>query len=157
MRRCYTIGAMRNKTNKISELLLNVISEFYENDSKVRTFGTDTELYHSEINMIDYIKKHPNLHISGVARDLGVTRGAVSQTVLRLERKQMIVKEASPENSAKIIMRLTPKGEAACLDHEQGHKMYSAVISEILSKSEEDQLAFLEDFLSQFKNAIRKN
>jgi DNA-binding MarR family transcriptional regulator len=137
-------------------LLLDVICEFYENDSRARTFGTDTELYHSEIHMLQCIEDNPGLHISGVARVLGITRGAASQTVKRLECKQMIVKEASPGDNKKVAMRLTSKGETAYFNHKSAHEKYNALISEILTASNTDKLKFLTDFLLSFEKALKE-
>ena len=140
----------------IGELFLNVMSEFYENDSRARTFGTDTELYHSEIHMLQCIAENPELHISGLARLLGVTRGAVSQTAKRLERKGMIVKETSPDDNKKVVLRLTPKGQTAAASHKAAHIKYNALISDILAGSNAAQLQFLTDFLIRFKQSMRK-
>ena len=140
---------------KICELMLDSIAEFYECDSKARTFGTDTELYHSEIHMLQCIADNPNLHISGIARLLGVTRGAASQTAKRLERKQMIIKEASSLDNKKVVLRLTPKGETAYRSHKGGHEKYNAMIAGILSDADASQLQFLVDFLLRFKKTIK--
>lgn len=147
---------MKHENNQISELLLDVICEFYENDRKARTFGTDTELYHSEIHMLQCIMEHPGLHISGIARELGITRGAASQTAKRLERKEMIMKEASPDDSKKIVMQLTQKGETACLHHKQAHEKYRILISQILADSETEQLQFLKEFLLKFEASLKE-
>lgn len=147
---------MRQNIDKISELMLDVICEFYENDSKARTFGTDTELYHSEIHMLQCIMDNPGLHISGIARALGITRGAASQTAKRLERKQMIEKEVNPSDSKKILMLLTAKGKTACLNHKLAHEKHRAVISKILSSSSAEQLLFLKDFLLKFETALKE-
>ncbi|WP_096233422.1 MarR family winged helix-turn-helix transcriptional regulator [Thermoanaerobacterium sp. RBIITD] len=147
---------MKKDINKICELLLNVICEFYENDSKARTFGTDTELYHSEIHMLQCIQDNPGLHISAIARKLGITRGAASQTVKRLERKQMIVKEMNQTRGSKVVMHLTPKGETACFNHKCAHEKYNTIISQILTGSDEEQLKFLTDFLLQFEKTLKE-
>ncbi|MBP2071312.1 MAG: hypothetical protein PWR08_1673 [Thermoanaerobacterium sp.] len=148
---------MEKKIEKISELFLNLICEFYEYDSKARTFGTDTELYHSEIHMLQCIQDNPGLHISAIARKLGITRGAASQTAKRLERKQMIVKEMNQTRGSKVVMHLTPKGEIACFNHKCAHEKYNTIISEILTGSNEEQLKFLSDFLLQFEKALKEN
>ena len=116
----------------ICELLLDVITEFYENDSRARTFGTDTELYHSEIHMLQCIAERPDLHISGLARLLDVTRGAASQTAKRLERKGMIIKEASPSEK------------------------YNAPISDILAGADAGQRQFLSDFLRRLEQKLKQ-
>ena len=148
---------MKNdKITVICELLLNVISEFYENDSRARTFGTDTELYHSEIHMLQCIEENPGLHISGIARLLGVTRGAASQTAKRLEKKQMAVRCSSPENNKIILLRLTPKGRTAVRSHKNAHQKYREKIAEILADAPAEQLQFVADFLLRFQKSLDK-
>jgi len=139
---------------KISELFINIIAKFYENDTKARTFGTDTELFHSEIHTLQYIMDHPGLHISGIARELDVTRGAVSQTVKRLERKKMIIKDCSPDDNKKKIIILTAKGKTACFYHKRAHEKHRTVISALLAGLNADQLQFLLDFLLKFEKTL---
>lgn len=140
----------------ISELLLDVISEFCENDNQARRFGTDTELYHSEIHMLQCIAENPDLHISGIARILGVTRGAASQTAKRLERKEMIIKESSPESIKMVVLSLTAKGEVAVLNHKVAHERYSKVIKNLLAQADSGQIEFLTKFLKDFEKEIKK-
>ena len=147
---------MENNIMKICELLLDVISEFYENDTKARTFGTDTELYHSEIHMLQCINDNPNMHISGIARLLGITRGAASQTAKRLERKQMIIKEACPDSDKKVVLRLTSKGKIASANHKIAHEKYNAMIAEILCNASVEQLEFITNFLVKFEESLNK-
>lgn len=140
---------------KICGLLLDAISEFYEYDSKARTFGTDTELYHSEIHMLQCIADNPDLHISGVARLLGVTRGAASQMAKRLERKQMVTRGASSGDHKKVVLLLTPKGRTAAANHREAHEKYNARIAELLQGADAGQLQFLADFLRRFEQSIK--
>lgn len=140
---------------KICELMLDSISEFYECDSRARTFGTDTELYHSEIHMLQCIADNPELHISGVARLLGITRGAASQTAKRLERKQMISKEAGSIDNKRVVLHLTPKGETAYRSHKKGHEKYNTMIEGILADADASKLQFLTDFFLRFERALK--
>lgn len=153
----YTIITMEKDVLQICGLLLDVISEFYENDSRARTFGTDTELYHSEIHMLQCIEENPGLHISGIARLLGVTRGAASQTANRLERKRMVFKEPDPGDSKKIVLRLTPKGRTAAANHKSAHEKYNALIVDILKSADAGQRRFLTDFLLRFEQEMKKD
>lgn len=142
------------KTEKISELLLGVITEFYEKDQRAQTFGTDTKLYHSEIHMLQCIKENEGLHISAIARILGITRGAASQTVTRLENKKFILKNVDLNNNSRIILKLTPKGETAYRCHKKYHERYSREVSRILKDVNNGQLEFLCDFLREFEKVI---
>lgn len=148
---------MKKNISKICGLLLDAISEFYENDSRARTFGTDTELYHSEIHMLQCIEENPELHISGIARLLGVTRGAASQTAKRLERKHMVIRSASASDNKKVILQLTSAGRTAAKNHKNAHKKYNTLIGDILQSADSSQLKFLSDFLLRFEQSIKKN
>lgn len=147
---------MKNDIMKVCELLLDVISEFYESDSRARTFGTDTELYHSEIHMLQCIDENQCLHISGIARLLGITRGAASQTAKRLEGKQMVVRNASPDNNKIVILQLTAKGKTAAANHKNAHDRYNKIIADILAGATAEQQQFLSNFLLQFEEALEK-
>jgi DNA-binding MarR family transcriptional regulator len=140
--------------DRISELFINIIAKFYENNTKARTFGTDTELFHSEIHTLQYIMDHPGLHISGIARELGITRGAVSQTVKRLERKKMILKDSSPDDNKKKAITLTAKGKTACFYHKRAHEKHRAVMSALLADCNAEQLQFLSNFLCKFEKTL---
>lgn len=139
----------------ISEQLLDLISEFYERDSRARTFGTDVDLYHSEIHMLQCVAENPELHISALARLLGVTRGAASQTAKRLERKRMLVKTASPGDNKKIVLRLTAMGQTAAANHRAAHEKYDTLISDILAGADDAQRRFLSDFLSRLEQGLK--
>jgi DNA-binding MarR family transcriptional regulator len=147
-----------NITDKleISQLLLNVISGFYEKDAKVNYFDTDTLLYHSEIHMVQFIKENENLHLSAIARNLGITRGAVSQMVMRLEKKGIVVKETVPHNNRKVFLRLTPKGEIAYASHKRNHTSYNAVTLALLQNADQSQLDFLKEFLINYEKSLHK-
>lgn len=147
---------MENIDNKlkVSELLLSVIYKFVERDKEAKYFGTDTELYHSEIHMIKFIKENKDLHMSAIARKLGLTRGAVSQTIKRLEKKGVIQKEVDEENKSKFLIKLTQKGEIAYCNHKKYHESFDKVILDVLSGEKEYNIKFLNEFFYKLEQLI---
>ncbi len=139
---------------QISEIFLEVICSFFENDLKAKNFGTDSNLYHSEIHMLQCIKENEGLHISAIARKLEITRGAVSQTIKRLENKDYLFKEASSDSNSKLILKLTEKGEVAYKNHKSYHNQYNIIIKELLGNASKENKEFLYNFLKQFKDKI---
>jgi len=141
---------------EISQMLLNVISGFYEKDAKVNYFDTDTLLYHSEIHMVQFIKENEDFHLSAIARKMGVTRGAVSQLIMRLEKKGIVNKEMDHHNNRKLLLRLTPKGETAYASHKRNHDSYNDVTIALLENADQSNLDFLKEFLAKYIKSLHK-
>lgn len=144
----------KTERETIGEQLLDFMTEFFEKDAQSRFFGTDTLLYHSEIHLLAFLKSHPDLHQAEIARALGLTRGAVSQTAKRLERKGFVTKRPCPENSRRVLMLLTEKGQTACRNHEALHRRYERLIAGLLDGADEAQLSFLRKFLRNLKKNL---
>ena len=50
-------------------------------------YGVGKDLYHSERHLLDQIGDYPEKNITELAQFMGVTKGAISQTVKKLETK----------------------------------------------------------------------
>ncbi len=143
----------KNRT-KISYTFLRVVTKLSEIDRKTRYYGTDQPLYHAEIHMIKSIKENEGIHVTGLADMLGVTKGAVSQIIQRLERKGMIVKDTDPHNLSRLVLRLTPKGETAYRHHEELHREFDGLFSAAFENASEGNRAFLYGFLNTLDEKI---
>lgn len=139
------------RKNKISYTLLRVINKFDEIDKKSRYYGTDTPLFSAEIHMLTIIKENEGIHVTGIADKLGVTKGAVSQIVNKLNKKGLIKKETDLHNQSKLTLSLTQKGQIAQLNHEEFHKKFDILIKSILKDASEENIKFLKDFLHSFE------
>lgn len=142
------------RKNKISYSLLTVIYKFIENDKQIRYYGTDTPLFNSEIHMIRAIKEEEGIHITGLAKKLGVTKGAVSQIVNKLNRKGFITKETDIHNQSRLVIKLTCKGEIANANHVKLHDKFDALINDILKDASNEEVLFLKNFLSRVEEQI---
>lgn len=135
------------KQLNISYLLLVIIEKFFEVDKKTRYYGTGKPLFHSEIHMIKAIKENEGIHITGLAEILGITKGAVSQTVIKLEKKGLIVKERDINNYSKYLLTLTPLGKVAYINHLKFHRNYEQLLTSILNGKSDENINFLKEFL----------
>jgi DNA-binding MarR family transcriptional regulator len=66
---------------------MNIIGKSKAINKKVMYFGTDSVLHQSKIHMITYIAETKEPYIIGLAKQMGVAKGAVSQIVNELEKK----------------------------------------------------------------------
>ncbi len=140
--------------NKISYTFLRIVSKISEFDKKTRYYGTDKPLYEAEIHMIKSIKENEGIHVTGLADMLGVTKGAVSQTIMKLDHKGMIIKDTDPRNQSRLVLRLTSKGNIAYMHHEKLHQKYEELFNALLENATEENKMFLKGFLNSLEKQI---
>lgn len=129
--------------------LLNVIARFNETDRKARNFGTDTVLHLSEIHLIECVGDHGGLCVSEIACARGVTKGAVSQTLKRLESKHFVRKSPDPANRSRTVVSLTEKGKTAYAEHRRYHERLAALVARSLEEDTPDERKAVSAFLDR--------
>ena len=139
--------SMDKRVYRLIQTLVRVLSKTTENEKKARHFGVPELLHASEIHMVMHIGDNPGVHVSELARIAGVTRGAVSQLVGKLEKKGLVTKTESPENSLKKVPVLTNKGNVAYYAHAQHHEEMDKELLEFVAQLDKDQFALIESFL----------
>ncbi|XFA99647.1 MarR family winged helix-turn-helix transcriptional regulator [Candidatus Izemoplasma sp. B36] len=142
--------------SKISYTFLRIISKLTKFNSETRNYGTDKPLHEAEIHMIKSIKENEGIHITALAEMLGITKGAVSQISIKLEKKGMIIKVPDPANLSRLQMKLTEKGEIAHRYHLKLHKMFDDSFYHIVNKLTEEEKAVLRKFLNDLDNEMIK-
>jgi DNA-binding MarR family transcriptional regulator len=143
----------KNRT-KTSYTFLRIASKIAELDKKTRHYGTDQALYNAEIHLIKCIKENEGIHVIGLADMLGVTKGAVSHILMKLERKGMVIKATDPRNLSRLMLRLTSKGETAYLHHEKLHQKYDELFEVALKKTTVENKVLLKSFLNSLEEQI---
>lgn len=104
---------MRNDEKVLFEHVQRVGSKFIALDKGFVFLYRETKLYASEIHLMKTVDYNPDVNASGIAKLLGVTKGAVSQTVSRLVRKGVIVKERDSSCNNELKLSLTSYGKGA--------------------------------------------
>lgn len=138
---------------ELTEQFIRILNKSAERQKTPRDYGTGEIIHQAEIHTIEAIGNNPEIHISELAKILGVTRGAIQQMSERLVNKGFILRYKEPYDNKKVFLKLTEKGQIAYEGHEKSHQtMYG------------DILAVMQDFtledISKFKaifNAIEKN
>jgi len=130
-----------------AETFNRIINKFASIEKKPRDFGTGDLLYPSEIHNIEIIGRNPGINVTNLAKKLGVTKGAVSQIVNKLERKNLVGKSRDSNNEKEVILKLQKKGEIAFKGHESFHaKFYSEIMNEVDDMTPE-QVVFFQNIL----------
>lgn len=143
-----------NKKHQIAYDSLNLALALVALDKKTRYFGTDVPIFHSEIHVIKAIAEHPGVHVGGLADILGVTKGAVSEILKKLERKALVIKEVDDLNLSRYSLNLTEKGKKAHDNHMHYHSILNSMVEDELQDASEHELEFLSNFLLSLINKV---
>jgi DNA-binding MarR family transcriptional regulator len=131
-----------------------IMNRVTRSESIPRDFGTGDLLFPSEIHTLCAIGTLPKINITGLAFQLGITKGAVSKLAKKLAEKGLIEKYRESGNDKEILVRLTPQGRKAYLNHEEYHKKTFALIIREVEEMDRDQTVFLLRFLGMMEEAI---
>jgi len=85
------------------------------------SFGTGVMMHTKEIHTVQAIGRHSGINVTKLAEQMGITKGAVSQTINKLVRKGMVRKTHPPGNAKEVILELTDLGWIGFKNHEKFH------------------------------------
>ena len=115
---------------KFLDILDQVITraESIQSHSAGKDFGTGVTVFRAEIHTIRAIGDKPGTNVTKLAEYMGVTKGAVSQTIKKLVRKKLVRKTYAPDNAKEVLLELTDLGWTGFHNHELFHmEMFDAV------------------------------
>jgi len=147
---------MIERKKKFAETLVRILNKYVENQKRPRKYGLDEMLYPAEIHMIMLIGNNKSSGVMALAKKAGITKGAVSQMVKRLENKGLIKKSVHPNNAKMIVLNLTNKGNVAYYYHKRLHEKMDKALYEFMDGLTSPKIKVLEDFFALFEEGIDK-
>lgn len=122
-----------------------------------RSFGTDEPLGGSEIHLVEMVGDNgESLGITDLASRIGVTKGAVSQTVKKLTTKGFVTKTGDPGNASRSIVGLTSKGKTAYYAHKHWHETMDGGFKNYLKQLDAGKIDFLIEFMSRVEDFLKR-
>lgn len=112
---------------QISELVIRVMNKYSYMHKKQLNFGEDKSISFSEAQVIEEIIRNRDSNMSALAKELGVTKAAITKTMKKLESKGFIKRYKNLDNNKDIFMSLTDLGDRT-------YKIYQKYIYENLFK-----------------------
>jgi len=119
------MSMIKTREKLLAEIMgqfLRVVNKFNRFEKIPMDFGIDEKLFPSEIHTIEAIGRHPQVNVTQLAQKLGITKGALSQTLKKLVEKQLAKKVKSIANDKELFLELTQKGRKAYSGHAQFHE-----------------------------------
>jgi DNA-binding MarR family transcriptional regulator len=100
---------MHNDLQTLTDQFLKILHLYSVINRKPKDYGTGDLLYFTEIHTISMIGKNREINMTRLADLMGVTRGAISQTVRKLVSKNLIIK-SNATNRKEFNLRLSERG-----------------------------------------------
>jgi DNA-binding MarR family transcriptional regulator len=100
---------MKNELQYLIDQFLKILNLYSVISRKPKDYGTGDLLYFTEVHTISMVGKNKEVNMTQLADIMGVTKGAISQTIRKLVSKRFIIKSNS-RNKKEINLRLSDKG-----------------------------------------------
>lgn len=111
----------REKFGKLLDILDQTMTKLGSMHPPPHDFGAGVPLYRSEIHTIRAIGENPEVNVTKLAEDMGVTKGAVSQTITKLVKKGLVRKTYAADNAKEVRLELTELGWSGFYSHQKLH------------------------------------
>lgn len=132
------------KVDFLIESGIRILNKAYALEKKPVDIGHGTLLYPSEFHVIEAVGKNPTKNLTFIASRLGVTKGAISQIVKKLEKKGLVNRARIPGNKKDVMLELTDFGKEAFEWHRALHEsMENGIRKELERMSDAEIEAFL--------------
>jgi DNA-binding MarR family transcriptional regulator len=118
------------------------------------SFGTGVAMYRREIHTIQAIGKNPGINITALAESMGVTKGAVSQTITKLTKKGLVRKTYAPGNAKEVMPELTDLGWIGFRNHEKFHMEVLNIAREYFGDRFEDKFKAIEAVMTDLSAIV---
>lgn len=100
---------MTNELQTLIDLFLKILHLYSVIGRKPKDYGTGDLLYVTEIHTIAMVGTNKEINMTQLADMMGVTKGAISQTIRKLVHKNLIIK-SNITNRKEFSLKLSEKG-----------------------------------------------
>ncbi len=134
------------------------MAELYmELERKPRHFHSGIEMTSGEMHLLETIGDQPGAGVTALAGWFGISKGAVSQTLKRLDKKGMIVRETDPGNLSRVRLSLSEPGRAVYLEHKEWHKKrLDGGLMDLMNDLSEEEGQFLHRSFDRFNQVLQE-
>ncbi len=97
---------------------MNILHTYTIIEKKPQDYGIGIRLTLSEVQVITRIGDHPGVNLTQLADTLCVTRGAISQMIVKLTGKKLVVKDRT-KNNKEFNLSLSETGKTVYLNSQE--------------------------------------
>lgn len=146
-------------SKKLMEQFIRMVNKYNALKKHPISYGNKETFFHSERHMLDIFGDNPDNNVTELAQMIGVTKGAISQVVAKLEKKGAIRRFKDDGNAKEIRIELTAKGREIYRHHKRTNNETILHVQNVLKKYPDDRVeSFMEMFqsLESYLDSSRK-
>lgn len=142
---------MNTANETLATQILLIIQKLTFLEKKRVVIHGHLKLYPSEIHLMLLIADEQESNATIMAEKLGVTKGAISQTLSRLEKKGILEKTKDPFNKNELTVTFTPIGQEALETFRDGQVAFRNHFVHYFSSIPENERKVIGRFLSHIE------
>jgi DNA-binding MarR family transcriptional regulator len=146
---------MENQLQKLIDQFLNILHLYSVINRKPKDYGTGDLLFFTEIHTISMVGKNREINMTRLADLMGVTRGAISQTIRKLVSKDLIVK-SNTTNKKEINLRLSEKGMIVYKGQESFQNEIFTFAGSLYEQADADDIELVSRLFSAISNNMQE-
>lgn len=140
---------MENSQRDVSTQLFRLINKIIFLEKKKIFEYEGVKLFPSEIHVLLSIEGKQSTNATKLAAKLGISKSAVSQTISRLEKKGVIIKNKDPYNKNELILSMTAFGDQAFAQYKKKQASNRLHFNQYLNTLSEDDSEMINNFLQK--------
>lgn len=125
--------------SEVRELLERIIHKYSQMEKQKRDYGIGEDFTQAEIHTIAYIGENPGSRQDNLAKAKGITKGAASQMITKLEKRGLVKRGQSKNSNAEVALYLTKKGTEAFKGHIHFHNQVDNSFHQFFTTISEDE------------------
>lgn len=120
------------------------------------TFSNGIALCTAETHVLAVVGEHKKIAAVQLAEVLGVTKGAISQTVKKLEAKGLVEREIVDMGRIQSVLKLTDTGKEICEEHQKNHIEIMRELYGYMDSFPKDTRDILAQFVAEAEKAVER-
>jgi len=142
---------------KIPNKLISVFETMTQLDALYKQSFGDILLDYTiaEMHCIDCIGKIENPNVTKIAREMKLTKAAISKNIKKLLSKNAIETYKNPENKKEIYYKLTPIGKDVFDKHLKMHEIWCNKDNEFFEQFNKKDLEIIFNILSEYNKTLQ--
>lgn len=119
-------------------------------------FVPDVKISHPEVHLLEVMLDNPYKKVSQLAEIYGVTKGAVSQQIKKLEKRDLIRRVKHNDNCKEVFIELTEVAKQAVAKHRELEVTVLENLGLIFSDITPEQATFVSQIMKSITEGIEK-